>query len=336
MVKLNIYEKYAFYKNKGLSGLSNLGNTCYMNSILQCLSNTLPLSHYLLTMKIESPLNNLIQMYIKVLLEIWKENSPLAPVSFKKCLNIILPKYKNNIQHDAHEFLLDFMNILHDNLSIKEVDFDININASKYIKEANSSLKTHIKKKSIISELFNGQIIKKFTCNDCNYTFRRYEPFLSLDLYCPKPERELSHHIKNNFQRDYQYFSCENCGNENRHVEHEVDSGIFKFPEVLIILLKRFTTKSIKNINSVILNDTLDFSEYSYISTDESVIYDIKSIVCHTGKSLDYGHYFTLIKNDFASNGVNWTCFNDTSVNDFDITNLDPSYPYILFYQRRH
>lgn len=324
---MNIHEKYSFYKNKGLSGLSNLGNTCYINSILQCLSNTLSLTHFLLTSKVVD--NNLIQMYIKVLIEIWKENSPLAPKSFKKCLDIVLPKYKGNNQQDAHEFLLDFLNYIHTSLPIKEVHFNTELYSNKYIKQALETWKIHIKKSSVISNLFYGQYIKKFKCISCNHTFRSYEPFLSLDVYCQKAERPISSYINSHFKRDYQYFSCENCGNKVQDIEHEVDTGIFKLPEILIISLKRFQ-KNKKNLNYVFIDDTLDFSEYSYNSTDEGVIYNIKSIVCHTGKSLDHGHYFSIIKIDNK-----WIKFNDIEVKQIDIADLDPSYPYILFYERK-
>lgn len=331
MLKFNIHEKYSFYKNKGLSGLANLGNTCYMNSIIQCLSNILPLTHHLLTMKVND--NNLVQMYTKVLMGIWKENSPVAPKSFKKCLDVILPKYSDNKQHDAHEFLLDFVEILHKFVLVKELKFKTSINSSKYIKQATESWYNHINKPSVISELFYGQYMKKFTCNDCNYHSRKYEAFLSLDLYCDKNDKSISELIKDNFMRDYVYFTCENCGNENRDIEHELDTEIFKFPSVMIISLKRFKVsngKMTKILNAINVDDILDFSEYTCISEDESVIYDLQGIVCHIGNSLNSGHYFTLIKDQ------EWICFNDINVKKYDITKLDKAYPYILFYNRRN
>ena len=42
------------YKNKGLSGLTNLGNTCFINSCLQCMSNTKPFTKYFLNMHFEA------------------------------------------------------------------------------------------------------------------------------------------------------------------------------------------------------------------------------------------------------------------------------------------
>lgn len=336
MGKLDIHQKYKFSKNKGLSGLSNLGNTCFMNSVLQCLSNSLPLTQHLLTININAELNTLIKMYIKLLFEIWKENSPLAPKSFKTCLNVTLPKYNNNLQHDAHEFLLEFMEILHDNLSnsIRNVEFEINPNSNKYVQQASKSWNKYIKNKSIISELFYGQFMKIFSCNSCYYTFRKYEPFISLDLPCVKNNDNISNCVKKYFDKDYHYFSCMKCNKDGIDVEHQVDTTIFRLPEILIISLKRFTVikqQYVKNLNTIILNDTLDLSDFSSISTDTSVIYDIKSIICHTGKTLESGHYFTLIRNK-----DNWNYFNDHQIYyNFDITKLDLSYPYILFYERR-
>lgn len=331
MVKPDIYQKYTFYRNKGLSGLSNLGNTCYINSVLQCISNIIPLTHYLLTsLKINEELNPLVQTYIKLLIEIWKENRPLAPVSFKNCINEIIPKFKGNNQHDAHEFLNDFMYIFHNNLPLKKIYFKINENSNKYIKKADDSWKRLIKQPSVISDLFYGQFCNIFRCNACEYITKVYDPFLTFDIEITKNECFLSDNINKYFLRDIVYMKCENCAPEEKDidVEHEVDKGIFKLPENLIISLKRFKNNK-KNNNLVLLDTVLDFSEYSYVSTDESVIYDLQSIVCHKG-DLNQGHYFSLIKKD-----NNWYCFDDMKVNTFNYKNLDMSLPYILFYTKR-
>jgi len=54
---INFVLLFASLKERGLTGLKNLGNTCYMNSIIQCLSHTLSLKDFLLDGSYEKQIN---------------------------------------------------------------------------------------------------------------------------------------------------------------------------------------------------------------------------------------------------------------------------------------
>ena len=112
----------------GLSGLKNLGNTCYMNTALQCLSHTKPLTNYFLSKKFVSDYNNkkdtLVKEWYKLLNGLYEENCVVSPISFHKkmvqisSLNGINFGYSN--QNDVQEFIIFFVDNLHESLC-KEV-----------------------------------------------------------------------------------------------------------------------------------------------------------------------------------------------------------------------
>ncbi|CAF4874443.1 unnamed protein product [Pieris macdunnoughi] len=111
-------------RSRGLVGLQNMGNTCYMNAALQALSNTQPLTSYFLECAAAVAVLSadkkpgLSRAYQKLIKEMWsrKTRGYVVPNGILYGIRNVHPMFRGYQQHDTQEFLRCFMDQLHEEL----------------------------------------------------------------------------------------------------------------------------------------------------------------------------------------------------------------------------
>uniref|UniRef100_A0A8D3DC24 Ubiquitin carboxyl-terminal hydrolase 33 n=1 Tax=Scophthalmus maximus TaxID=52904 RepID=A0A8D3DC24_SCOMX len=106
---------------RGLTGLKNIGNTCYMNAALQALSNCPPLTQFFLEcggLVRTDKKPALCKSYQKLVSDLWHKNRPsyVVPTNLFQGIKSINPMFRGYSQQDSQEFLRCLMDQLHEEL----------------------------------------------------------------------------------------------------------------------------------------------------------------------------------------------------------------------------
>lgn len=302
---------------KGLVGLNNQGNTCYLNSILQCLLHSKKFIIYLFNHTdsiTNSSKNNLLKEFVSLVDKIWfSDNQHITPDTFLQKLVETYPFYRIGEQQDSHECMLNIFEELEKNIIDMGIDFKISDECDK--KEWFSIFKKH----NFLKEVFYGLYQTEIICEN-NHSSITKEPFVDISLSFDN-EAELTD-LLDNFQKkeileeDNKYY-CDKC---QKYVSAEKSLSITETPmNNLIIHLKRFDNFIQKKNNLITYPEEL---------TINNVHYHLYGIVNHTG-SLFGGHYYSYIKH--IDN--NWYELNDSSVSLIDKSSVVNKNAYLLFYQ---
>ncbi|PKK21689.1 ubiquitin specific peptidase 4 (proto-oncogene) [Columba livia] len=183
----------------GLCGLSNLGNTCFMNSALQCLSNTPPLTEYFLEDKYEAEINQnnplgmrgeIAEAYAELIKQIWSgRHSHVAPRMFKTQVGRFAPQFSGYQQQDSQELLAFLLDGLHEDLNrVKKKPYlelkDANGRPDSEV--AKEAWENHrLRNDSIIVDIFHGLFKSTLVCPKCSKVSVTFDPFCYLTLPLP-------------------------------------------------------------------------------------------------------------------------------------------------------
>ncbi|KAG9327283.1 hypothetical protein KVV02_007059 [Mortierella alpina] len=184
---------------RGLCGLSNLGNTCFMNSALQCLSNTPDLTRYFLAgawrdeLNLDNPLGmegEVARAYANLIDKVWNGSSSVfSPREFKMTIGRFAPSFTGYHQHDSQELLAFLLDGLHEDLNriIKKPYTEVPDSNGRPDEEvASDCWEIHkARNDSIIVDLFQGQYKSTLVCPECEKVSVTFDPFMYLSLPLP-------------------------------------------------------------------------------------------------------------------------------------------------------
>nr|XP_019935558.1 PREDICTED: ubiquitin carboxyl-terminal hydrolase 8 [Paralichthys olivaceus]XP_019935559.1 PREDICTED: ubiquitin carboxyl-terminal hydrolase 8 [Paralichthys olivaceus] len=331
-----------------LTGLRNLGNTCYMNSILQCLCNTPAMAEYFNNNLYMEDINRynilghkgeVAEEFGVIMKALWSGlYKCISPRDFKVTIGKINEQFYGYDQQDSQELLLFLMDGLHEDLNKAD-------NRKRYKEEENDHMddqaaadlawsKHKLLNESIIVALFQGQFKSTVQCLTCHRKSRTFETFMYLSL-------PLASTSKCSLQDCLRLFSKEEKLTDNnkvfcRHCKAHRDSTkkleIWKVPPILLVHLKRFSyegrwKQKLQTTVDFPL-DCLDLAQYVIGPKQNQKRYCLYGVSNHYG-GLDGGHYTAYCKN---ATKQRWYKFDDHEVSEISTSSVKSSAAYILFY----
>ena len=211
----NISKYLTEESSHGLCGGKNLGNTCFMNSSIACISNCVELTYYFLSGDYKKDINKenklgmggrLAKSWGALLQQYWVEKTRVGnPAEFKKTLGDKVKMFRGFGQQDSNEFMNFFIDYLNEDLNGTTQKPYVQLESKKPDETDEECAKRFWecnlrRNDSIITDLFCGQYKSTIICPECGNINITFDPFNTLTLPLVNKNEEI-----NNINDDYEY-----------------------------------------------------------------------------------------------------------------------------------
>jgi ubiquitin carboxyl-terminal hydrolase 8 len=346
----------------GSVGLHNLGNSCFLNSTVQCLNHIDPLTQYFVNEKYSKDLNERNPLgsggtvaiaYASLLKKMWAgQHSILVPRLLKQTVASFAPQFDNSYQHDSHEFCQFLMDGLHEDLN--------RVKKKPYVEEldgwgmedqraAIESWRKHLlRHDSIIVDHCQGMHRSHLTCPQCGRESIKFDVYSSISLPLPTDKVKTTIKLEDCIEKfmeaeqldERDAYYCPNC---RRHVCALKLIALWTVPDILILHLKRFTFDTCMLSGGMLrskVDSTVEFpingldltkQVLGPIDLNAPPIYNLFGVSEHSGPTANSGHYTATVRNSVDGQ---WYRCNDSHVGLTSGEAAITGGAYMLFYKR--
>ncbi|GAA5928184.1 hypothetical protein JCM10213_005673 [Rhodosporidiobolus nylandii] len=350
-------------------GLSNLGNTCYINAVLQCVAATEPLAEFFLSGDYEKEINlqnplatkgELARAFSHLLRGLLRgDRGFISPNRLRNVLARSSSLFHNAEQQDAHEFLLWLMDALQEEFNLvlaappakanspeREAELE---RLPEVVAADQEWAKYRERNDSVVVDFWQGQLRNRMECLRCHQTSTTFEPLHTLSLAIPPIGRQISladcfdDFLREEIMDGENAWNCPSCKCPQPTSKRFL---VARLPQFLIIHLKRFAAfDSFSSKIDVPVHFPLDGLELGgllppgafspqfrlNLPHERNTAYELYGVCAHYGDDGD-GHYKAFVRRK-----TSWFEVDDervAEVSEADVRET-ASTAYLLFYRTR-